>query len=289
MWIIMALLSALLAATRRTNEKKLTHHIHHLTMGRAVQLFSLPVTGCTMLLFGRWYNPLHLGLNFWLPLVAVSMGFYPLNSFFYYKAIQHGELSKVLPLQSLWPVFSVIPAIILLHEVPSALSLFGILVTVLGVYILGLKGKALHHPLKPFMEDRSSLYILCAVVLVTLAGILDKIAIRASDATYYSFMSTVGAVLALSTTMAVRRVKDVPLRPHLSELGLIGMLQGGSYTTYLIAMSFGPVAYVSAVRSSNVLIGALLGIMLLKEKFTLNKKIAFACIAFGSILLAIGS
>lgn len=43
MWILLALLSAVLAATRRTNEKKLLQHFNHFTMGLIVQLLSLPV------------------------------------------------------------------------------------------------------------------------------------------------------------------------------------------------------------------------------------------------------
>jgi uncharacterized membrane protein len=290
MWILWALLSALFAATRRTQEKQLTHHLNHFTIAFVVQLLSLPVIFLTLILDGGFLNPLHLGLNFWLPLVIVCIGFYPLHAFLYLQAIKHDELSKVLPIQSLWPVFSLIPAWFTLGEIPTIISTVGIILTVSGVYVLGMKKNVLHHPLQPFHEEKSSRYMIFAVMLVTLAGVLDKIAINASNAVYYSFVSTVGAVLVLFVTLYIYKINELSmLKNNVKNLGLIGTLQGSTYTTYLLALSAGPIAYVAAIRSSNVLIGSLLGILVLKEKFTVYKAVSFVLILMGGALLALGS
>lgn len=290
MWILWALLSALFAATRRTQEKQLTHHLNHFMIAFVVQLLSLPIILLALILHGGFINPLKLGLNFWLPLVIVCIGFYPLNAFLYLQAIKHSELSKVLPIQSLWPVFSLIPAWLLLGELPTIISTIGIVLTVLGVYVLGMKSNVLHHPLQPFREEKGSRYMIFAVILVTLAGILDKVAINASNAIYYSFTSTVGAVLVLFATLCVFRINEyAKLKNSVKNLGVIGSLQGSSYTTYLLALSAGPIAYVAAIRSSNVLIGSLLGILVLKEKLTVYKAVSFALILVGGALLALGS
>jgi drug/metabolite transporter (DMT)-like permease len=290
MWILMALLSALLAATRRTSEKRLTAHLHHFTMGWAIQLCSLPLIFISLVLWGEWLNPFHLGANFWWPLAAVCIGFYPLNNYLYFQAIRHDELSNVLPIMSLWPVFSLLPAWLLLHETPSPAAISGIIIIVSGVYVLGLKGRTLHRPWQPFVENKSSRYTLMAVLLLTAVAVLDKIAIKASEAIYFSFLSTIGAVLVLFVTACICRVREgKALQAKLPQLGILGSLQGGSYTTYLLAMSLGPVAYVSAIRSSNILIGSLLGVILLKESFTTNKKLSLVLIACGSALLMLGS
>lgn len=290
MWIFLALLSALLAAFRRTNEKKLTHQLHYYTIAFVVQLMSLPVIGIALMLFGHILNPLTLGLRFWVPLIVTSVGFYPLNAFLYLQAIKHNELSTVLPIQSLWPVFSLVPAWLLLGEIPSIVATLGIITTVSGVYALGLKGKALHHPLAPFRDNMGSRYMLFAVMLVTIAGVLDKIAIQASDAVYYGFATTIGAIVVLFCTLCVLRINEFAvLLPRIKDVGVIGSLQGASYTTYLMAIGAGPVAYVASIRSSNVLMGSLLGIMLLGERFTSAKKISYMLIGLGGVLLAVGS
>jgi uncharacterized membrane protein len=290
MWIIWALLSAFFAATRRTNQKRIAGKLNHFTIGLGVQLFSLPVATAVLLYYGNLINPLSLGRNFWLPLLVVSFVFYPLNTFLSVQAIKNDELSKVLPLQSLWPVFSLLPAWLTFHEIPSSIATTGIALTVTGVYVLGLKGRALHHPLQPFKEERGSRYMLFGVMLVTAAAVLDKIAIQASDAVYYSFASTLGAVIALSITYIIYRVDEMKaMRKNLRELSLIGTFQGVSYLTYLLAIGAGPIAYVTSIRGSNVLMGSLLGIVLLKERLTRPKIASFFLITVGSILLAIGS
>src|SRR3982751_6842700 len=121
MWIFWALFSALTAATRRTTEKRLNKKFHPFTMSFMVQLLSLPVILATVLLRGDMITPQHLGMAFWLPVVLVCIGFYPLNAILYSGAVRHGELSKVFPIQSLWPVFSLLPAWVWLHEAPSLL------------------------------------------------------------------------------------------------------------------------------------------------------------------------
>lgn len=290
MWIFWALFSALCAATRRTNEKKLTLELHPLTISFMVQLLSLPVILVTVLIRGDMLNPLSQGWAFWLPLIAVCVGFYPLNAMLYLGAVKNGELSKVLPIQSLWPVFSLVPAWLWLHELPNFVAVVGVLLIVSGVYALGLKGKQLHHPFQPFREDKSSLYMLLAVTLVTFAGVLDKVAIKAANATFYSLISTIGAVIVLYASIRIRKVREFHLmKDYAANLSLTGMLQGSSYTSYLIALSLGPIAYVSAIRSSNILMGAMLGIILLKEKLTLPKILSSILIFIGGVVLAVGS
>lgn len=290
MWILLALISALLAASRRTSEKRLTAHLHHYSIAFITQLFALPVIGILLLMHGTFLNPLSLGVQFWVPLLLVSVGFYPLNAFLYLQAVKGSELSKVLPIQSLWPVFTLLPAWLALGQIPSAISFLGIVITVIGVYSLGLKGKALHHPLRPFKEDTSSRYMLCSVLLVTAAGVLDKIAISASEPIYYSFVSTVGAVIVLGAALKWKKVNQLAaLKKSARSLALIGTLQGASYTTYLLAVSMGPLAYVSSIRSTNVLIGSVLGIVLLKERLTRPKLASFVLITAGGIVLAIGA
>jgi uncharacterized membrane protein len=290
MWIILALISAICAAARRTNQKKIATKINHFTYGFAVQLLGLPFIIVALLLYGKILNPMHLKASFWIPLVIVSFAFYPLNAYLAMQAIKEDELSKVLPLQSLWPVFSLLPAWLMLGQVPTILATLGVIITVLGVYVLGLNGKSLHHPLEPFRQSRGSRYMLYGVIQVTAAGVLDKIAINASNAIYYSFFSTVGAVISIGILLRLKRINQFDiLRQNLREIGIMGSLQGASYTTYLMAIAAGPLAYVTAVRGSNILMGAILGILILKERITYPKIASFILIALGSIMLAVGT
>ena len=290
MWIFWALLSAVLVAGRRPFEKKVINEMHHLTYGFLVQCVALPVFAVIVVLSGKMLNPFSLGIKFWAPLLAISVVFPPLNTFLYKHAVKDGELSKVLPLQSLWPVFALLLAWITLGEVPSVVASAGVIVTVLGIYALGLKGKRLHHPLQPFREDSSSRAMLASVLLITIVGIFEKIAVQASNPLFYSLSSSVGALVTLSVAMRISRQKvTARLRPLAKQIGLIGALHGASYLTYSLAIAAGPIAYVSTLRGTNILLGSLLGIIVFKERLTKSKIISYLLIVAGALILTLGS
>lgn len=289
MWIFWALLSALLAASRRPLEKKIINEFHHFTYGFLIQCASLPVLAAITVATGNTRNPLELGLKFWLPVFTVSIGIYPLYVYLYKQAIKNSELSKVLPLQSLGPVFSLLLAWLIIREVPSIIASIGIILTVMGVYALGLKGKRLHHPLRPFKEDGGSRSMLCLVLLLSICSILDKIAVQVSNPLFYSFTVTLGAIFTSFIAMHMARQKvTANIRQFVKPLNIIGNLQSATATAYLFAIAVGPIAYVSALRSTNILMGSVLGLLLFKEKLTKPKIISALLIVIGAVLLMFG-
>lgn len=290
MWIFWALLSAVLVAGRRPLEKKVVSELHHFAYGFLVQCVSLPVLALIVVLSGRLMNPLNLGIRYWVPLVIIAIVFYPLNTFLYKQAMKGGELSKVLPLHSLWPVFTLLLAWITLGEVPSIAATGGVILTVLGIYALGLKGRRLHHPLQPFREDSSSRAMLASVLLIAVVGILEKVAVQASNPLFYSLSSSIAALISLSVAMRISKQSiGAGLRPVAKQIGAIGVLHSTSYATYLLAIAAGPIAYVSALRGTNILMGSVLGILLFREQLTKPKIISFLLIIAGALCLTFGS
>jgi transporter family protein len=178
MWFIFALASALLAGFRRTGEKRLLTTFDHFTLGYLMQLLSLPIGIGALFAFHQAINPFALGPDFWLLLLFDSLVFYPVNTWLFYKALKQGELSKVMPVQSLGPVVTVLFALVILHEIPSALALAAIVLIVSGLYILNLKGNKPHNPLKPFMEHKASLYMLGSTLAIALTVPIEKLCIR---------------------------------------------------------------------------------------------------------------
>ncbi|HVV66959.1 MAG TPA: DMT family transporter [Candidatus Saccharimonadales bacterium] len=290
MWFLYALASALFASVRRTSEKQLSHKLNHFTLGWTVQMAALPVLLLGLLAFGPIFNPFTLGVNFWLPTILIWIGFYPLNQFLYINAFRHGELSKILPLSSLGPVISLLLGWLLLSQIPSLIAMIGIFVIVIGIYVLNLKGRYLHNPLKIFTADKANLYTLLGLIINSAAGVLDKRAIDASGPMYYSFVSTLGAVVVMFILARVTGVSETPqIKQQAKPLLITGVLFGLSYAAYILALGSGPLAYVIAVRSgAALLIGSLIGFWFLKEPFTKPKFAALILILAGSTLLAVG-
>ena len=289
MWFFLALLSAVFGGIRRTGEKRLLSSINHFTLGWAVQIFSLPIIIVAMMIVGAFINPLQLSWNFWLPLLVVVLIFYPVNTWLFYRALNLGELSKVLPVQSLIPVLSLGIAWVALGEVPTVAASIGVLVICMGLYVLNLKGRALHNPLRPFMEDKSTVYMLGSTLAIALVGPLQKVAIEASNPLFFTAISAAGAAGILFVIAKFLKKDKLPLAQNWRMLTGVGLLQGAAYGSYMLALSVGPIAYVDAVKSGGLLIGALAGIMFLHEKVTHIKVAAFILLAIGLSILAINT
>jgi uncharacterized membrane protein len=288
MWYIFALLSALFACVRKTNEKQLSQKLNHFTIGWSVQSLSLPAIGLALFTMGKLFNPFTLGPHFWLPTTAICVGFYPLNTFLYVNALKHGELSKTVPLQSLGPFFGLLMGWIFVGQRPTLLATLGIMVVVIGVYVLNLKDRYLHNPLKIFTADKANLYTLLTVILSTAAGVLDIIAIRASEPIYYCFVCTLGASIVLYITSLLFRVKEyAEVKQNIKSLSVAGTMFGGTFAMYLLALSTGPLAYVTAIRTSSMLIGTVIAGTYLKESITKVKIVALIFIGAGSVILGL--
>lgn len=290
MWFFYALASALFASIRRTSEKQLSHKLNHFTLGWTIQMLALPVLLLGLIIFGPIFNPFALGMNFWIPTILIWIGFYPLNQFLYISAVKHGELSKILPLSSLGPVLSLLLGWLLLSQAPSIVATIGIFIIVMGIYVLNLKGQYLHNPLKIFTADKANLYTLFGLIINAMAGVLDKRAIDASAPMYYSFVSTLGAVVVMFISARATGVSELPqIKRQAKPLLIAGILFGLSYAAYILALVSGPLAYVMAIRSScALLVGSLIGLRFFKESFTKPKLVALTLILTGSALLAVG-
>jgi uncharacterized membrane protein len=288
MWYIFALLSAVFASVRKTNEKQLSHKLNHFTIGWSIQLLSLPIILVALFTMGKIFNPFELGLRFWLPTLFIWIGFYPLNNFLTISALKEGELSKIMPLQSLAPIFGLLLAWLLIGQRPTIIATLGIAITVVGVYVLNLKGRYLHNPLKIFTADKANLYTLCAILLYTLAGVLDTIAIKASEPIYYCFVSTAGAVVVLFITSLLFKIRELHnIKQNISSLSVAGTMFGLSYAAYLLAISTGPLAYVTALRTSTILLSTMGVAIYLRESITRVKIFALILIGTGSMILVL--
>ena len=77
-------------------------------------------------------------------------------------------------------------------------------------------------------------------------------------------------------------------KAHVDALLVIGLGSAGTYLMILFAFQLGPVGYIVAGRESAVVIGALLGVVLLKEPVSAAKGVAIAAIVLGLFCLKAG-
>lgn len=288
MWYLFALLSACSSTLRRAGDKQLSHKLNYLTFGWVQQLYSLPIIIVAQVLLGKFLNPLELGVQFWLPTILYGAVLYPLFLYFYINSIRQGELSKALPLQSLTPIFVMISARVLIGQTPAPLAVLGIITVVLGIYILNLKGKYLHNPLKVFSGDRANAYMLISLVITAFAVVCDKTAIQASDPVYYTLVNVCISAVTFFFISSMMKVNVMSKVKELTRpLIVSGALSAVSFLLYVFALRTGPLAYVSTIKSTSILMGSLVGFIYFKEHVTRVKLAALSFITLGSVLIAL--
>ena len=239
------------------------------------------------------------------PFIAVSLvihvGYYTALA----GAYRHGELGLTYPImRGFAPLLVALGSSALIGEAPSPLAWSGIVGIAAGVALVGLAhpGQALHH-------GKALAFAFANAVIIAMYTVVDghgaRVSASASAITTASGGDSLGAlryVMLLSVLDGVTYPLSVWLRRSASQRAAIaayarrrwpvaalgGAASIGSYAIALWAMTRAPIASVAALRETSVLFAALLGTVLLKERFGLQRAIGTGVIVAGVMALRFG-
>jgi drug/metabolite transporter (DMT)-like permease len=193
-----------------------------------------------------------------------------------------GDLSQVYPVtRGIAPPLVAIAAVLFVGETLPPLGMAAVGVVALGILALAFVGRV------PGMGLPVGMAVLNGVVIAAYT-MTDGLGGRESgDPIAYSIWLFALDGLFFGPTVLWRRraTLRVTLPPVLIPALVGGGLSMASYTAVIWAMSKAPLAYVSALRETSVVIGVLLGSRLLGERFG-GARLASAClVALGVALL----
>ena len=213
----------------------------------------------------------------------------------YYTALvgayRHGDLGLTYPImRGTAPLLVALGSSSLLAETPSTIAWFGILGITAGVALVGLAhpGETLHH-------RKAVGFALANAAIIALYTVVDGLGVRATgEALRYVMVLFVLDGIAYPSLVWWRRSPEsrrevaryVRTRWPLALLG--GAASIGSYSVALWAMTHAPVASVAALRETSVLFAAILGTVLLKERFGLQRATGTAVLVGGVMALRFG-
>jgi len=233
-----------------------------------INVFSLAIfLPVFYVILSRIYFPVEILPFLFVSGVAETVYFLALG-----KAYEEGDLSVVYPVARSSPMFVAIAASLLIGERITAWGALGIALILFGVYVLHLKGwsgEELTRPLKA-LGDPASRYAFVAALGTTVYSISDKMGVTAVDPLLYSFWLGFVVTGMLSLVIVKRRGVSLlreELRGSVFRVSVSGVLVKGGYILVLVAMSMAQVSYILALRQVSVVLGAALGVVLLKEKY----------------------
>ena len=206
-------------------------------------------------------------------------------------AYQNGDLGLTYPImRGFAPLLVALGSGVVIGESPSAAAWVGIVGITVGVALVGLAhpGEALHH-------RKALAFAFANAAIIALYTLVDGQGVRvAGEALRYVMVLFVLDGIAYPLLVWLRRdaqgrrdiLQYARQRWPVATLG--GSASIGSYAIALWAMTRAPVASVAALRETSVLFAALLGTLLLKERFGLQRAIGTGVIVAGVMALRFG-
>ncbi len=233
----------------------------------------------------------------WMVMV-LSAGFEALYFASIAKAYQTGDLSIVYPLaRGTAPVLLLAWAVTFLREAPTLAGVLGIGLIAAGLYLINLpRAGAWLEPLRALRQSGPR-WALTAGLCISLYTVLDRFALRSLGATapawplLYIYLIT-ALTLLLLTPWTLRTVGVAVLLQELRVSRLRTVISGftnlAAYAVVLYAIRAGtPASYAGAVREISVVLGAVVGVLVLKEQGTRMRIVGSACVAGGVAVIAL--
>jgi uncharacterized membrane protein len=200
-------------------------------------------------------------------------------------AYEEGEISLVYPIaRGSGIAFTAILAGLLLQEQLTLLGAIGIGLVCLGIISLS---RDAHRREDDKRAIRLALGIGASIVAYS---IVDKIGVGYIHPLVYIWSMFLIAGIAL-TPLLIRRYRGQlrqAAKQYRGYAAIIGIGSAGTYLMILFAFTRGPVNYIVAVREFAVVLGALAGVIFLKERLTMAKALAICVIVIGIIGIKLG-
>ena len=269
MWILFALTSAIILASRKVQEKKLVSSIGGV-MGWMIRVGSVVVAWIIWFSFSRSFDGIHSPVLWGV--LLYSFFAYPVLIVLYYKAMLHLPLSLFGMLAPIVPVSALVATWGIFDTVPSLWWFFWIACIAVAVVVLMWKH-----------EEKEIAYssLICAILsymIMWFGGVLDKVAMEHVTPDFYALLNQ--SIALVSLFLFSFFIFDGPklgfYKKNIKLLSWIGATQWLWYVLIMSSIAIAPnPGYVVALSNTHAIIITLYGTLILWEKFTKRKIFVF--------------
>ena len=202
----------------------------------------------------------------------------------YFKALQLGDVNKVVPIDKSSTVLTILLAAIFLQEGVSLTKGIGVVLIAVGTFLMIEKKQS-------GGETKSAAwlwYALGSAVFASLTALLGKVGISGVESNLGTAIRT-GVVLLMSWVMVFVTGKQGALKAipknELFFICLSGLATGGSWLCYYKALQDGPASVVVPIDKLSILVTVLFSYLVFREKLTKKSALGLAGIVAGTLLM----
>ena len=204
----------------------------------------------------------------------------------YFRALQVGDVNKVVPVDKSSTVLAMLLALIFLHEEISLPRLIGLVAVACGIFLMIEKkesGTRAHG--KGWL-----LFAVLSAVFAALTSILGKIGIDGVESNLGTAIRT-AVVLVMAWVMVfisgkAGEVRKIPRR-ELLFICLSGLATGASWLCYYKALQDGPASVVVPVDKLSILVSVLFSRVVFHEKLPKRAIIGLVLLPAGTVIMAV--
>lgn len=205
----------------------------------------------------------------------------------YFKALQLGDINKVVPIDKSSTVLTIILAFIFLHEEINLPKAIGVVLIAVGTFLMLEKKDVTHRPAK---GKSWFLYAIGSSVFASLTSILGKIGISSLESNLGTAIRT-SVILVMAWIMVFAEKKQhtiyqIPKR----ELGFIclsGLATGASWLCYYKALQDGFASVVVPIDKLSILVTIAFSHLVFHERLSQKATIGLISIVIGTMSILI--
>ena len=205
----------------------------------------------------------------------------------YFKALQLGDVNKVVPIDKSSTILTMILAFIFLNEKITINMVIGMIGIAIGTYLMIQKKEKAEKIVK---GKAWLIYALLSALFASLTSILGKVGIENVESNLGTAIRTIVVlVMAWIIVFSTKKQRDIKKIDKRSLIFLIlsGVATGASWLCYYKALQDGLASIVVPIDKLSILVTVLFAYIFLKEKLSKKSLLGLILIVVGTLLLLV--
>lgn len=205
----------------------------------------------------------------------------------YFRALQLGDINKVVPIDKSSVILTILLAFIILREEITIVKGAGVVLVGAGTFLMIEKKDVTENK---FAKKSWILYAAGSAVFAALTSILGKIGISEVESNLGTAIRTavvlIMAWVMVFVTKKANTVKSIP-KKELIFIGLSGLATGGSWLCYYKALQDGAASVVVPIDKLSIVVTVLFSYIVFKEKLSKKAVVGLLMIVAGTLVMLI--
>lgn len=204
----------------------------------------------------------------------------------YFKALQLGDINKVVPIDKSSTILTIVLAFLFLHESITAFKIAGVIMIGVGTYMMIQKKDTGEE--SGIKKKSWIIYAFGSAVFASLTSILGKVGLENVNSNLGTGIRTVVVLIMAWIVVFVTGKQHTVKKISGKELGCIslsGIATGASWLCYYKALQDGLASVVVPIDKLSILVTIAFSYVVFHEKLTKKSSIGLVLIVAGTLLM----